>query len=870
MASIELYIENQLCETENPENFSVYLKRQFLNPAELSTKDAQKSYDITLPATATNNAIFGYTNVEEVKGKFSKLYDAQLLVNGIKIFDGKFKLSEITRTTYKGNLGVPAPKTVKDIFGDMMMNKAGKWLWNFKGVTDITKYNEMENAPCIFPFALYGLLQKKDVNSNYSAKDIYDNTVLWGLKDFPPSMNVIMMLQKIFENAGYSLTGSATTDERLSKLYVSYKNPDSYQTVWGIGKMSVSGIWGNYQNGKTENNYSTNKIEFPNSLTYNIIAANLFNSTTANLSIEDTGANIIKKINGDTQTITFKIPYTGLYKLEFDAEIKLRDEMLSNKAGMGVITSDFNNGNSSKFELKVVRYSDRDKFYSEDYDNLFYKKNQNQESNVDGSIYPQSGAVNLIDPLQNSDFICGFSWGFLTWLDFLFNPVNRNRHDNPMAIKGGRSWSFNDDENGTKYRAFSAVNSPNYLKRQGNNFINSDKFNIRLENAPIYTNQIDSKKANGKITQVIWLEEGEIIDVISVSPFYSAIPAWINHEINFTLSIEPFRPYKSWIKIDNEGNGTEAMNYNDPSSFDQGVLDLIKFLPSEIKINDWIDNFCKAFNLRLENIKGNLFELNIKGNDIVNNFSQLINLDNSTTVNQRANQSSGLPYMYELGFTLDTSEEGYYETMEDEIDENTGEPTGNKKLNSGKGGGGIYYTGSNETAKISQTSNFSYCWYKNLYASVKDREENNVLIQVPIITSHDIWENEYDYEETRNKYYFNSAQRFWYKSGLFNAKINDQINVKLALVSNECNGSVKLVLDYEDIQNSIMKSFFLLFVNNANNYTIVECYLDPESYNLLNQSLISFNGDIYNIAEIDGYDPLFRKKGVIKLIKKIL
>ena len=49
MASLELYINQQLCDTENSEDFSVYLKRQLLNPAELSMKDAQRSYDITLP-----------------------------------------------------------------------------------------------------------------------------------------------------------------------------------------------------------------------------------------------------------------------------------------------------------------------------------------------------------------------------------------------------------------------------------------------------------------------------------------------------------------------------------------------------------------------------------------------------------------------------------------------------------------------------------------------------------------------------------------------------------------------------------------------------------------------------------------------------
>ena len=126
MTNIELYINGQLADIDSADKFSVYLKRQLINPAELTTKDAQKSYNITLPASQTNNRIFGHTNVEEVQGKFVKLYDARLLVGGVLILDGKFRISEITRDSYKGNLGVPAQKTTKEIFGEKKMSEIGE------------------------------------------------------------------------------------------------------------------------------------------------------------------------------------------------------------------------------------------------------------------------------------------------------------------------------------------------------------------------------------------------------------------------------------------------------------------------------------------------------------------------------------------------------------------------------------------------------------------------------------------------------------------------------------------------------------------------------------------------------------------------
>ena len=86
--NIELYIGDRLCDIGNPENLGIYLKRVFIKPSELSMKDAQKSYEISLPATPSNNEIFNYANVEEVQGKF-KVYDnARLYIDGVLILFG--------------------------------------------------------------------------------------------------------------------------------------------------------------------------------------------------------------------------------------------------------------------------------------------------------------------------------------------------------------------------------------------------------------------------------------------------------------------------------------------------------------------------------------------------------------------------------------------------------------------------------------------------------------------------------------------------------------------------------------------------------------------------------------------------------------
>ncbi|MDH6309607.1 hypothetical protein M2451_001973 [Dysgonomonas sp. PFB1-18] len=61
----------------------------------------------------------------------------------------------------------------------------------------------------------------------------------------------------------------------------------------------------------------------------------------------------------------------------------------------------------------------------------------------------------------------------------------------------------------------------------------------------------------------------------------------------------------------------------------------------------------------------------------------------------------------------------------------------------------------------------------------------------------------------------------------------------------------------------------LLLLTNQKHYTIVNCYLSPEEYKDLGRSLVKLNGDLYYAAEIDGYDPLGKKPGTIKLIRQI-
>lgn len=880
--NIELYINNRLCDIESPEKLGITLKRVFINSSELNVKDAQKSYNISLPATRVNNEIFNYANVEETQGKFKIYGDARLYVNGVLILDGKFRLSEITKDYYRGNLGVPAPLTVKDVFGETMMNQAGRWPVEYNGIDSISETNKKDNPDCIFPFVLYGLLNKYDPTGKYysdiqdekgnkiSYKQIYDGNVMNSIKDFPPSMNCIKMLENIFNNAGYTLNGSAIKDERLRNLYVSYKNPSTHEAVWGVDKTKISGTWTNYGtrldgfgNSVIDHHY----IHIPGDSDDGYITGDMLNSRlTRTSNVLDPGMNITTVRTRDGMLNTFKVPHSGLYKLFFKAKFRQGTSGTHGTSPI-VVAGKLNN---QFYEIKVLRFNERDIVEQQALDNMYYRDNINQFYGTETCIFPQKHALNFIDPKVNRHLLCGISVGgeqLKEKYPQLVNPLAANeKFHNPMAITGGTSWTTRENvETSVEkeiYRAFSAVKSNSYL--YGNNQFVANSFIVPLENVPseeeTKTTRTNDDTAEGQVSQVVWLEKDEILTIVSVTPFNRKDNIWNHHYVDFELSLTPFKKNKNWITVDTYGKGdiSNPMNWEDEPDYKEGEMDLAAFLPGEVKINDWVDNFCKAFNLELINKGNKIFELNIKRNGIVSDGATLIDLDHRTSIMQRRNESLKLPQLYEIGFTIDTSEEGYFRTMEKNEND---EPI----TNSGIDGKGRFYTGSNETSALSQTSSFSYCWYKDLFD-----DQGKPLITVPVISDHEIWDNDYDYLEMMGKTFYDKAQRFWYKNGTFNVKVGEK-SMSVALVTNEYNMDDKsLSLDYFDMPGSIMRNFFLILADSNNNYTSVGCYLTAAEYALLGESLIKFNGDIYNVAEIDGYDPLGYNPCTLKLIRKLI
>lgn len=496
MINIELYINGHLCDT--PPGFAPRLNRQLINPGELSTKDAQFSFSVSLPETATNNAAFGYTNIEETRNKFNRLYTAQLVVNSVRIFTGAFRLAEINKG-YKGNLYLPAQKSVKDIFGGLTLNALSEWRIDFgdfaQSVTDYNQAAAVAPQAAIFPYVLYGLLPKVPLDKNansYSARDLWDSSVRFGMMDLPPAINPVLLLRHIFASKGYQLTGTALDDERLTRLYMSYKNPAEYVQPWNYGHhatIRLTGGWSSTKNKKAADAYQLERgVNQSSDDTGPIYSTDLLDAVNSAVTItEDSGANVLLKTLNDEDNIPWtngqiRIPTAGYYKVKFGASVKVNDtenfRAIDPETGVqhigGYTENATNNLANNTYEVRLMRDRKTADFglSGAKLDGTFYYENQPQNETYDGENQPKyvpqvgaNGQINLVDAAQDSKIVLGFQFGRN------FDGGNPNRYVNPkdttnkwaqvLAAKPALSWdtAFND---GPPVRL--AINNPGYWK----------------------------------------------------------------------------------------------------------------------------------------------------------------------------------------------------------------------------------------------------------------------------------------------------------------------------------------------------------------------------------------------------------------------
>lgn len=507
----ELYLNGALVDL--PQNFSIRLNRQIINPAELNTKDAQFSYSISLPPTGAVHRALSFANIEETKDKFNRVHTAVYIVNGVRIFDGLLRLSYIGADGYKGNLYVPAPKTVKDIFGDIPLNETPEFRIPFADfATGITAINEAARvAPqmAIFPFALYGVLAKVPTNrdaNNYSPREIWDDTVYIGMADVPPSLNVLKTLRHIFESQGFSLQGTAFDDEKLTRVYMSYKNAPEYVQPWNYGyhaKIQINGEWSSFENARLGGASLEKGVNQTNDAKgFGIYSVDLLDAVNSEINVtEDTGGNVLYKEIEDSEgdvwaRAQIRIPASGYYKVTLGGSIAVdpRENIADQNTTTGIVhisgrsSEASNDFTQNMYEIKLLRDRRQVDFglSSAKIDGRFYYDNLPQNTIFDEENIPKyfpnpgENQVLFVDLAQNKNILLGFHFGKsaaggrVDPTEFI-NPRDESTLDPiVLAAKPAISWNAQEDTN----RTLLAIDAPaGYWKYGRVNVFGNDEDN---------------------------------------------------------------------------------------------------------------------------------------------------------------------------------------------------------------------------------------------------------------------------------------------------------------------------------------------------------------------------------------------------------
>lgn len=335
--NLEIYINGSLADISA--DINIRLNNVLFNPEEISSKNAEYSFEFELPATPNNNKVFNYANNLSKVNKFHYKWKCDVYIDSVKLFTGSLILKAFSKGNYKCNLVEVKKYSLEDIFGETKLSDID-WKIDFDGIETIN-YLNYHLSPVKFPLVSYGAFQKKPFNSDevandYTSKFVMDEYNKWWVQSFYPSLSVIETVKKCFEKKGYELAGDVVVDPTLTDIYMSTTLANEQSPDYNIGNP----LFGELNLSFTFNNNSQNNgmfyqdltypyfevKDFPNSVTsgqgqsqYNVAEVNLWNvlNTTSNPNASFTISN--KSYMFDPTEHLIVIPADGWYKIYLEA-----------------------------------------------------------------------------------------------------------------------------------------------------------------------------------------------------------------------------------------------------------------------------------------------------------------------------------------------------------------------------------------------------------------------------------------------------------------------------------------------------------------------------------------------------------------------
>ena len=370
------------------------------------------------------------------------------------------------------------------------------------------------------------------------------------------------------------------------------------------------------------------------------------------------------------------------------------------------------------------------------------------------------------------------------------------------------------------------------------------------------------------IDTVIWLNKGEYINMSAILPYhrrgkkcgsldptcsyYDRSDCATNTKILATIILAYINNNEAWnYERDGVPYWSELLQ---PKMTNVNLL-----LPSNIKVNDYINNFCQTFNLKLSRLNSNTYSIDVSNDQT--QIGEIIDIEPYTNIKRNKYSRLDLPSEYQFKFKIDTEEEGYRQEGNNNLmpKNYTGETT---YINNSSTNGSI----------VKKESIFSYCWYKDIRWN---NSTTGTLIPTPIISDASIWAKTY-IEAQEDGLFTNKTFRLFYPdiSNQYLCQIIPNEDFYFAPVyivpcTNNISPDGSLVLTFDkDEPKSITNQLFNVKLSSGHQVE-TNLYLPNQLFNKINSSSrIKMNNDLYQIQTIEGFDPLEENETTLMLIKE--
>lgn len=481
------------------------------------------------------------------------------------------------------------------------------------------------------------------------------------------------------------------------------------------------------------------------------------------------------------------------------------------------------------------------------------------ETDTELGYAPYDGDLFCYDPIVSHNFICGWT-----------SMGNKNGGGTAAVIKNGYSWnrlrSEKQDAMYTQngYQVGQVDSSYNPIWSSSTHNRNT------FPNSPTNYFSQTSNSMNGNIYCLVRLNKNDILRLFAVQRDYKTTGGTsVSYatSANVSLKIHAASPNTlAHLRSKNFG-------YHSDTEFDVN-LRVTNFLNNNTKVSEWLSNVKDAFNFDIIQ-DGETITINSKKK--YSSIGTAVDIDDRTNSSEAESSMIDYPMSMAVKYKIDTEEHGFYKSVPvDKIDEENWKEYGDSGFSIVVLNDDSYVTTKNE-----KSLQFSYTWYDNFNWIAVDntfQEDTGTTLnlRIPVISKEEYMIDGYDYTESLKHDGYGLPQRFWFFPNPTMAYVWTRTyppeKIEIYEPINVWNGGDKVLnLSYKTTEKSILTEYFNITPYLASNYVQISVYLTPIEYNRLkNGALVHFDSDLYEVVDIEGYDPTGFNPTTLKLMKKVV